>query len=296
MKKMVRGIFASPAGHWVGDGFPVRSLFSYERFGQHISPFLLLDYAGPAEFPPALEPRGVGEHPHRGFETVTIVYRGEVSHRDSVGNGGTIGAGDVQWMTAAGGILHEEFHSPAFTKSGGELEMAQLWVNLPARHKMSAPRYQALSSREIPRLALPEGAGSVRLIAGSLGTLRGPASTFSPLNVWDMQLEAGAAATLPLPAGDIAALAVLRGEITVNDSRPVRAVELVVLGAEGDEIRVEASRASSVLLLSGTPILEPIVGHGPFVMNSSQEIEAAIRDFQGGKFGRMSRKVSETAP
>ncbi len=294
MKKSVRGIFRSPAGHWVGDGFPVRSLFSYERFGQHISPFLLLDYAGPADFAPALTPRGVGEHPHRGFETVTIVYRGEVSHRDSVGNGGTIGAGDVQWMTAAGGILHEEFHSPAFTKSGGELEMAQLWVNLPAKHKMSAPRYQALSNRQIPRLMLPDGAGSVRVIAGSLAAQLGPASTFSPLNVWDMQLEAGRAATLPIPTGHIAALAVLRGEITANESRPVRGVELVLLGADGDEIRVQASLASSVLVLSGAPILEPIVGHGPFVMNSSQEIEAAIRDFRGGTFGRISPAEERT--
>jgi quercetin 2,3-dioxygenase len=191
-------------------------------------------------------------------------------------------------MTAAGGILHEEFHSTAFTKSGGALEMVQLWVNLPAKHKMSAPRYQALSNRDIPRLALPDGAGSVRVIAGSLASQRGPASTFSPLNVWDMQLEAGKAATLPIPAGHIAALAVLRGEIAVNESRPVGGVGLVLLGAEGDEIRVEASQASSVLVLSGAPILEPIVGHGPFVMNSSQEIEAAIRDFRGGKFGSMS--------
>lgn len=288
MKKSVRGIFPSPAGHWVGDGFPVRSLFSYERLGQHISPFLLLDYAGPAEFPPAPAPRGVGEHPHRGFETVTIVYSGEVAHRDSVGNGGVIGPGDVQWMTAAGGILHEEFHSPAFTKSGGALEMVQLWVNLPAKHKMSAPRYQALLNRDIPRVALPDGAGSARIIAGSLLGERGPASTFSPVSVWDVQLEPGRAVTLPIPAGHIAALAVLSGEVSVNESRRVRGVELVLLGTDGDEVRVEASAASKLLLMSGAPILEPIVGHGPFVMNSSQEIETAIQDLRRGKFGRMS--------
>ena len=290
MKKSVRGIFPSPTQHWVGDGFPVRSLFSYERLGQHISPFLLLDYAGPSEFPPASAsvPRGVGEHPHRGFETVTIVYRGEVAHRDSEGNGGVIGPGDVQWMTAAGGILHEEFHSPAFTKSGGALEMVQLWVNLPAKHKMSAPRYQTLSNQDIPQVALPEGAGSARIVAGSYQGQQGPASTFSPVNVWDLQLEPGRAVTFPIPAGHIAALAVLKGELTVNDSRSVRGVELVLLGADGDEIRIQASQASSVLLLSGTPILEPIVGHGPFVMNSSQDIETAIQDFRLGKFGRMS--------
>ena len=275
------------APHWVGDGFPVRSLFSYERLGQHISPFLLLDYAGPADFPPAHTPRGVGEHPHRGFETVTIVYRGEVAHRDSMGNGGVIGPGDVQWMTAAGGILHEEFHSPHFTESGGALEMAQLWVNLPAKHKMSAPRYQTLLNRDIPRAVLADGAGSARIIAGSLLGQRGPAATFSPLNVWDMQLEAGGAVTLPIPAGHIAAVALLHGEISVNESRPVRGVELVLLGQEGDEIQVEASQPSTLLLLSGAPILEPIVGHGPFVMNSSQEIETAIQDLRRGKFGRM---------
>jgi quercetin 2,3-dioxygenase len=288
LKKSVRGIFASPAPHWVGDGFPVRSLFSYERFGQQISPFLLLDYAGPAEFPPAQEPRGVGEHPHRGFETVTIVYKGEVAHRDSMGNGGIICAGDVQWMTAAGGILHEEFHSPAFTKSGGALEMAQLWVNLPARHKMSAPRYQTLLNGNIPRLTLPGGAGRIRVIAGGLAAQRGPASTFSPLNVWDMHLEAASTATLPIPSGHIAALAVFSGAVTVNDAQPAHGVELILLGADGDEIHIEASQASSVLLLSGLPILEPIVGHGPFVMNASHEIDAAINDFRSGKFGRMS--------
>jgi len=287
LKKSLRGIFPSPAEHWVGDGFPVRSLFSYDQLGQHISPFLLLDYAGPADFAPTTRPRGVGEHPHRGFETVTIVYRGEVAHRDSMGNGGVIGAGDVQWMTAAGGILHEEFHSPAFTRSGGALEMVQLWVNLPAKHKMSAPRYQSLLNRDIPCLTLPDGAGSVRVIAGNLAAQRGPASTFSPLNVWDMQLERGATAALAVPRGHIAALAVLRGEIMVNGSPAARGVELVLLGLEGDEISVEANQASSVLLLSGAPILEPIVGHGPFVMNSSQEIETAMRDFHSGKFGRM---------
>jgi quercetin 2,3-dioxygenase len=288
LKKSVRGIFPSPSGHWVGDGFPVRSLFSYERLGQHISPFLLLDYAGPAEFAPAPAPRGVGEHPHRGFETVTIVYSGEVAHRDSVGNGGVIGPGDVQWMTAAGGILHEEFHSPAFTQSGGALEMVQLWVNLPAKHKMSAPRYQALLNRDIPEVALPDGAGSARIIAGSLLGQRGPASTFSPVSVWDLQLQPGRAVTLPIPAGHIAALAVLSGEVSVNESRSVRAVELVLLGTDGDEMRIAASEASKLLLMSGAPILEPIVGHGPFVMNSSQEIDTAIQDLRRGRFGRMS--------
>jgi quercetin 2,3-dioxygenase len=296
LKKSVSGIFPSPNGHWVGDGFPVRSLFSYDRFGQNISPFLLLDYAGPANFTPAPpRPRGVGEHPHRGFETVTIVYQGEVAHRDSTGNSGVIGAGDVQWMTAASGILHDEFHSPAFTKNGGALEMVQLWVNLPAKHKMSAPRYQTILSQDIPRVALPQDAGSVRVIAGSFADARGPAGTFSPLNVWDLQLKADGAATLTMPAGHNAALAVLRGRVSVNDSAPVSGVQLVLLGAAGDEISVRADQASSVLLMSGAPIPEPIVGYGPFVMNSKQEIEQAMRDFQAGKFGRMPPAEKLTA-
>jgi len=165
VNKTVLGVHPSPKGHWVGDGFPVRSLFTYDGLGQRLSPFLLLDYAGPAEFSPAQRPRGVGEHPHRGFETVTIVYAGEVAHRDSAGNGGLIGPGDVQWMTAAAGILHEEFHSPAYTRSGGPFEMVQLWVNLPKKHKMSAPRYQTLLDASIPRVAIAEGEGSVRVIA-----------------------------------------------------------------------------------------------------------------------------------
>jgi len=271
----------------VGDGFPVRSLFTYDNLGQHLSPFLLLDYAGPAEFAPAARPRGVGEHPHRGFETVTIVYQGEVAHRDSVGNAGLIGPGDVQWMTAASGILHEEFHSPGFTRTGGALEMAQLWVNLPARHKMWPPRYQTLVEAAIPRVELADGAGSVRVIAGSHAGHAGPAATFSDLNVWDVRLRAGREVVLPVPAGHTAAIALLRGAVSVNGSRRVDAAQLLVLDRAGDEVRIEAAADATLLLLSGEPIPEPIVGYGPFVMNSREEIETAMRDFQHGKFGRM---------
>jgi quercetin 2,3-dioxygenase len=287
VKKVVSGIHPAPKGHWVGDGFPVRSLFSYDGLGQHLSPFLLLDYAGPAQFAPAAHPRGVGEHPHRGFETVTIVYQGEVAHRDSVGNSGLIGPGDVQWMTAASGILHEEFHSPAFTRSGGALEMAQLWVNLPAARKMSAPRYQTLLSASIPQVDLPDGAGSVRVIAGGFGGHCGPAVTFSPINVWDVRMRGGHTASLAVPEGHIAAIAVLHGSIAVNGSRPAANAELLVLDTAGDEVRIDAGADSTLLVLSGVPIQEPIVGYGPFVMNSRQEIQAAISDFQRGKFGRM---------
>ena len=287
MNKSVFGVYPSPQGHWVGDGFPVRSLFTYDKLGQQISPFLLLDYAGPALFPAAASPRGVGEHPHRGFETVTIVFQGEVAHRDSAGNSGVIGPGDVQWMTAAAGILHEEFHSPAFTQKGGALEMAQLWVNLPAAHKMSAPRYQTLLNRDIPQIALPAGAGSVRVIAGNYAGVAGPAATFSALNVWDVRLQAGQQASFSLPADHTAAIAVLRGALLINGAQRANDAELVVFERRGTQIGVEAAADTTLLLLSGAPILEPIVGYGPFVMNSRQEIEAAMNDFRLGKFGRM---------
>jgi redox-sensitive bicupin YhaK (pirin superfamily) len=292
VKKAVLAVSPSPKGHWVGDGFPVRSLFSYDGLGQHLSPFLLLDYAGPAQFAPAAQPRGVGEHPHRGFETVTIVYQGEVAHRDSVGNAGLIGPGDVQWMTAASGILHEEFHSPAFTRRGGALEMAQLWVNLPAKHKMSAPRYQTILNADIPHVDLAEGGGSVRVIAGSFDGHGGPAATSSPLNVWDVRLNAGHTVSLPVADGHTAALAVLRGSIAVHGSRRAGDAELLVFDRAGDEVLVEAAADSTLLLLSGEPIPEPIVGYGPFVMNTRQEIEAAVNDFQRGKFGRMPTGVA----
>jgi redox-sensitive bicupin YhaK (pirin superfamily) len=297
MKKSVTGIHKSPQGHWVGDGFPVRSLFSYDRFGQAISPFLLLDYAGPLEFTPAAKPRGVGEHPHRGFETVTIVYSGEVAHRDSTGQGGVIGPGDVQWMTAAGGIVHEEFHSPRFTEHGGTLEMVQLWVNLPARDKMSPPRYQTIGSAAIPVVELPEGSGRVRVIAGEYQLARGPASTFSPLNVWDVRLTKGARFQVTLPEGHIAAIALLKGVARINDSRPLNAAELAVLAREGRTVEVEASEDALILFLSGLPIEEPIAGYGPFVMNTREEIETAMNDFRSGKFGQIpARELKAPAP
>ena len=287
MNKAVLGVYPSPQGHWVGDGFPVKSLFTYDKLGQRISPFLMLDYAAPTVFPPALRPRGVGEHPHRGFETVTVVYQGEVAHRDSAGNSGVIGPGDVQWMTAAAGILHDEFHSPSFSQRGGALEMAQLWVNLPAEHKMAPPRYQSLLNADIPRVELPDGAGSVRVVAGRYEGFAGPAATFTALDVWDVQLNADAETRLTVPEGRAAAVAVLRGALTVNGSRRLQDCELVLLDRGGTHVHIETKMASKLLLLSGVPIPEPIVGYGPFVMNSSQEIETAMNDFRTGKFGRL---------
>jgi redox-sensitive bicupin YhaK (pirin superfamily) len=287
MKKVLT-VENAPRPHWVGDGFPVRSLFSYDSHGAPLSPFLLLDYAGPAQFAPAARPRGVGEHPHRGFETVTIVYEGEVDHRDSTGAGGHIGPGDVQWMTAAGGIIHEEFHSEAFTRRGGILEMVQLWVNLPARHKMSTPGYQTLLKKDIPTLPLADGAGELRVIAGEYQGTRGPARTYTPVNVWDVRLNRDHTGTFTVPEGHTLAVIVLRGTVQVNGTHVARDAQLVLLDRAGTEVQIEANSDASVLLLGGEPIDEPIVGYGPFVMNSRDEIAEAITDFNSGRFGRMA--------
>lgn len=287
MKKIL-GIYDAPPLHWVGDGFPVRSLFSYNNHGKLLSPFLLLDYAGPADFAPAERPRGVGQHPHRGFETVTIVYHGEVAHRDSTGQGGVIGPGDVQWMTAGAGILHEEFHSGPFTRSGGQLEMVQLWVNLPAKDKMTAPHYQAILSTDIPVAALPDDAGSIRVIAGRYQDHAGPAHTYTPMNVWDLRLKQGKTVELPLPGGWNVALVVLHGKVSVNGSPLVKAAQMVSLDRAGDTVSLDVQEDATVLLLSGEPLDEPVVGYGPFVMNSQTEIDRAIADFNSGHFGQLS--------
>ncbi|AXM95009.1 pirin family protein [Pseudomonas plecoglossicida] len=287
MKKIL-GIHRSPHAHWVGDGFPVRSLFTYDDLASQISPFLLLDYAGPHDFTPTDARRGVGQHPHRGFETVTIVYQGELEHRDSTGAGGLIGPGDVQWMTAANGILHEEFHAPAFARSGGTLEMVQLWVNLPARDKRAAAGYQTLLAKDIPLISLQGDAGSLRVIAGTYGGQPGPARIFTAMDVWDMRLRAGANLQLPVAAGRNAALVVLRGKLRVNGERDVGPASLVLLERAGEGVALEVLEDASVLLLSGEPIDEPIVGYGPFVMNSQAEIAESFDDFHAGRFGQMA--------
>ncbi len=287
--KNVTAVYPAPRGHWVGDGFPVRSLFSYSDQGQALSPFLLLDYAGPANFPAkddATHPRGVGEHPHRGFETVTIVYDGEVAHRDSTGQGGVIGPGDVQWMTAGAGIMHEEFHSPDYSRRGGAFEMVQLWVNLPAAHKMTAPGYQGIVSDSIPAVALPDGAGQVRVIAGNYNGNAGPAHTFTPMSVWDVKLREGASVSLPQTEGWTSAVVVLHGQVRVNGASASSA-QLVVLGHEGSGISIKAESDAVILLLAGEPINEPIVGYGPFVMNTREEISQAMADVSQGRFGHI---------
>ncbi|GLO46950.1 pirin family protein [Pseudomonas putida] len=285
--KMILGIHRNPHAHWVGDGFPVRSLFTYDNLASKISPFLLLDHAGPHDFTPTSARRGVGQHPHRGFETVTIVYQGELEHRDSTGAGGLIGPGDVQWMTAANGIIHEEFHSPGFARSGGTLEMVQLWVNLPARDKRAAAGYQTLLAEDIPVVTLDGEGGSLRVIAGDYRGHSGPARTFTAMDVWDLRLNAGATLQLPVAAGRNAALVVLRGNVRINGEREAGPSSLVLLDRGGEDVAVEALEGASLLLLSGEPIDEPIVGYGPFVMNSQAEIAESFDDFHAGRFGQM---------
>lgn len=282
--KKIAGLYSAPRSHWVGDGFPVRSLFSYDTLGRHVSPFLLLDYAGPASFEPSATPRGVGRHPHRGFETVTIVYDGEVAHQDSTGAGGVIGPGDVQWMTAGAGIIHEEFHSPDFTRRGGPLEMVQLWVNLPARDKRAAPGYQHLTRSGIPVVELPDGAGHLRVIAGDYAGHRGPARTFTPIDVWDLKLNAGADVELAVPEGHTLALVVLHGVIRATGNQPVREAQMALYHREGSRFAISAESDAVVLVLAGEPIDEPIAGYGPFVMNTKDEIREAIDDFNSGRF------------
>ncbi|MDR0532421.1 MAG: pirin family protein [Verrucomicrobiales bacterium] len=284
MKKLLR-IHPSPAMHWVGNGFPVRSIFDYNNLGQELSPFLLLDYAAPYEFPPGKEARGVGGHPHRGFETVTVVYQGELEHRDSAGNGGKIGPGDVQWMTAASGIVHEEFHSKEFVQKGGPMQMVQLWINLPAKDKRAKAGYQTLPKAQIPNVMLPDNAGSVRVISGDFEGQNGAAKTFTPINLWDITLNAGKSVELPLTDGHNTAVLVLQGKVDANDGQQAGATELAVFSRDGDRITLTAKSDAKLLLMSGQPIHEPIVGYGPFVMNTRSEIQQAFEDFQEGRMG-----------
>lgn len=290
LTKKLRSVKRTTERHWVGDGFPVRSLFAYPDQGADLSPFLLLDYAGPAEFPPTSQRRGVGVHPHRGFETVTIVYDGEVEHRDSADGGGIIGPGDVQWMTAASGLVHEEFHSPDFAKRGGKFEMVQLWVNLPAKDKMAEPRYQGILNSQIPAVELPNGCGTVRVIAGEFAGEKGPALTFSPMQVWDVQFMSGGPTAIGTPEGYTTLLVVLKGSVRVNGTETIKEAEVGLFERAGEQIEIESANGARVLLLSGEPLNEPIVGHGPFVMNTQQEIRQAIADYQSGKMGALMHK------
>lgn len=282
-RKQVISIHRQGEAHWVGDGFPVHTIFHYQE-RPALSPFLLLDHAGPHNFAPSTRTRGVDWHPHRGFETVTVVYDGEVDHHDTAGNGGRIRSGDVQWMTAGSGLLHKEFHSPDFTRRGGRFEVLQLWVNLPRADKMTAPRYQPLAAHDIPVVQLPEKAGTVRVIAGEFGNARGAARTFTPIILLDVRLSAGKRVTLDLKDGYTAALYVLKGAVRLGDET-ARASELVVLDRKGAEVTIDAISDATVFVMNGRPIDEPIAGYGPFVMNTRQEIQQAFADFHQGRLG-----------
>ncbi len=274
--------------HWVGDGFPVRNLIPGHSVGEQLSPFLLLDYAGPENFSPTDQPRGVGEHPHRGFETVTIIYDGVVAHRDSTGSGGVIGPGDVQWMTAASGIVHEEMHEKEWARTGGAFHAIQLWVNLPSAHKMSSPGYQTLLKADIPVVELAGGAGHLRVIAGEFRGIKGPAKTFTPVHLYDVRVKAGSTAEITVPSSFNAAAFVLQGEASFNGSGAVKEAELARLDQAGERITIVAAVDTSLLVLAGEPINEPVARYGPFIMNTQAELVQAVNDYQAGKMGHLS--------
>ncbi|HJV77048.1 MAG TPA: pirin family protein [Paludibacter sp.] len=284
--RSVEHIIPPPPAHMVGDGFRVHNFFPGNEIMhmQRMSPFFLLDYGAKIEFPPSDTPRGVGVHPHRGFETVTIAYRGKVAHHDSAGNAGIIGEGDVQWMTAASGILHKEYHEAEWSKQGGEFQMVQLWVNLPARFKMSPPKYQPIRREEFGQFILPDKKGVVEVIAGNFNNTNGPATSFTPIEMYNARLKKGAKLHLSFPENYNTGFMIVEGAVTVNGQSA--AVDHFVLFAnDGTDIYMEAAKDAIVLIMSGEPIREPIVPYGPFVMNNKQEIVDAYDDWNSGKFG-----------
>lgn len=286
-KRNIELIAAPPNPHWVGDGFRVHNFIprGYHLEMERMNPFILLDYNSKFEFPPAEKPLGVGVHPHRGFETVTIAYKGRIEHHDSTGGGGIIGEGDVQWMTAARGILHKEFHESEWSKQGGLFQMVQLWVNLPAKDKMSDPKYQAITNADMGRAILDNNAGLVEVIAGGYNGIKGVATTFSPIHLLNAKLNTGGKALFSFPPDYNTALLVLEGGVTINDSEKVPADHFVLFENIGEEFTVEASQSSIVLVMSGEPLREPIAAYGPFVMNTHEEIVQTFNDYNQGKFG-----------
>lgn len=291
-KRLVR--VAGSARHTVGDGFEIRRPLPGPEV-EDINPFLVLDHSGPTVVEPSDRARGVDEHPHRGFETVTVLYQGEIEHRDSAGNSGRLKAGDVQWMTAASGIVHEEKHGKDFTRQGGTLELVQLWVNLPGRHKSEKPGYQDIRSEDIPVLPLEQG-GFVRVIAGMFRDTRGAARTFTPVTLLDIKLEQGTEVTLPVAEGHTAGLYVLRGQVeVVGEGRNIREGELGTFTTDGGRIDLRGTERSRMLLLGGEPINEPVVSYGPFVMNSVEEIQQAFADYRAGKMGTLDLRIKKPA-
>ncbi|MEO7212566.1 pirin family protein [Mucilaginibacter sp.] len=286
MKKSIERIIPRPARPgMVGDGFRVYNMIPGAGISQQrISPFLLLDFNAEFDFGPSEHLRGVDVHPHKGFETVTIAYKGSVAHHDSAGNSGIINPGDVQWMTAGAGILHKEYHEQEFSRKGGLFEMVQLWVNLPKKDKSAQPGYQGITSAQMGKVQLPNDAGLVNVIAGTYNSITGPASTFTPVNLFDIKLKQGGAADFTVPAGHNTALLVINGNVTVNDEQ-ANEHSFILFKNDGEEISIKADTESVILVLSGEPINEPIASYGPFVMNTQQEIAEAIQDFQSGKYG-----------
>lgn len=284
-KKIQRIIPQPPAPGMVGDGFRVFNYIPGAGVDQHrISPFLMLDFNAEIDFGPSDHLRGVDVHPHKGFETVTIAYKGSVAHHDSAGNSGVIRPGDVQWMTAGAGILHKEYHEKEFSKRGGPFEMVQLWVNLPKKDKSTAPHYQALTGDQMGKVLLPDNKGQVNVIAGSYNGVAGPAETYSPVNVFDIRIKKDGVTSVSLPGGFNTALLVVNGSVTVNDQKAAEH-SFVLFANDGEDITIKADEDSVLLLLSGEPLNEPIASYGPFVMNTQSEIVESIREFQAGKFG-----------
>lgn len=287
--KQIVSVLNAGRMHWVGDGLPVYNTIDYYETGRFLNPFIMMDYGAPYEFQPHPRPRGVGLHPHRGFETVTIAFQGEITHTDTTGKSDTIYPGDVQWMTAGSGLEHSEMHSDNFTKNGGTLEMLQLWVNLPAKHKMTAPGYQAITHNKIPKVELDKNAGTVSLIAGEYKNVKGPATTFTPLNLWSIKLNPRAHIDFKFLEGWNTALFVRRGTLNV-DGKDAGFKDLVVFSREGQGITVNTDEGSEFVLMSGEPINEPIAAYGPMVMNTQDEIVQAFQDYGKGLFGQPAIK------
>lgn len=284
--KNVSAVIAPASPHFVGDGFRVHNFIpgNPQLHMQRMDPFIMLDYNSKYNFPAAPEPRGVGVHPHRGFETVTIAYKGRVAHHDSAGGGGVIGEGDVQWMTAASGVLHKEHHEKEWAKTGGEFQMVQLWVNLPAKDKMSTPKYQAIENSQMIRVAAEKN-GYIELIAGQYKEATGPASTFTPIHMMNAKLGKGGKANFDFPPNYTTLALVIEGAIIVNGTTKVAGDHLALFDNKGSAFDLEATENAVVLILSGLPIAEPIFAHGPFVMNNRDEIVQAFEDYNNGKFG-----------
>lgn len=288
MKKII-GVYRNQNMHWVGDGFPVKNLFSYDRLGQAISPFLLLDYAAPYHFTPTTQQHGVGSHPHRGFETVTIAYQGEVTHKDSAGGGGTIQTGDVQWMTAGAGILHQEYHEENFSKKGGLFQMVQMWVNLPAKDKETVPKYQDLLFGDMSKVQLAEDGGFVNVIAGEYKGQKGKGTTFSPIHLYNAYLKKGGTGEFTFPVDFNTAILVIEGGVKVNGNQVLTKDSFAMFeNDKADTFTLEGTEDNTiVLIMSGEPLNEPVAHYGPFVMNTQEQLKQAFDDFQAGKFGQL---------